>query len=151
MATMKRLATGLLPPTAGDVLLVEDDPQLRETALEILSLGGLLVAGVANGAEALQFLATESPTLILLDLRMPVLDGWEFLRRRAANPALAKVPVVIWSGEPPDPTLRGSIDGWIPKPFTENELLEGVTGVLRRIHQAHENLPRIPAVQRRWR
>jgi CheY-like chemotaxis protein len=133
MASIKRLPTGLLPPSAGDVLLVEDDPQLRETALELLSLGGLLVAGVPNGAEALKFLDTESPTLILLDLQMPVLDGWEFLRRRAASRALTEIPVMIWSGETPDPALRGAIEGWIPKPFTENQLLDGVTEVVRRI------------------
>jgi CheY-like chemotaxis protein len=145
MATIKRLSTGLLPPTAGDVLLVEDDPQLRETALEVLALGGLLVAGVPNGAEALDFLAVETPTLILLDLQMPVLDGWEFLRRRARDRELARIPVMIWSGEPADPTLRNAIEGWIPKPFTEDQLLNGVTETLRRIRARQQVQARPPA------
>src|SRR5581483_6697252 len=93
MATPRRLTTGILPPSAGDVLLVEDDPQVREGALEILALGGFLVAAVGNGAEALEHLTRETPALILLDLRMPVLDGWEFLRRRAASAALSEIPV----------------------------------------------------------
>jgi CheY-like chemotaxis protein len=152
MATTKRLATGLLPPTAGDVLLVEDDPQLRECAIELLSLGGFLVAGVGNGAEALAFLEAESPTLILLDLRMPVLDGWEFLRRRAASPALARIPVLIWSGEPPDATLRGSVEGWIPKPFSDDQLVDGVTQTLRRIQARRDaETSRTPTARRSWR
>jgi CheY-like chemotaxis protein len=141
MANSKRLTTARLPAGPCDVLVVDDDQQLRETALEILALGGFMAAGAGNGAEALAFLAKESPALILLDLRMPVMDGWTFLRQRAASPALAAVPVVILSGEPSEPALLGTVEGWISKPFTEEDLLNTVGGLLRLIHASKERRP----------
>lgn len=130
---------------AVDVLVVDDDVPLRETALETLALGGFLAAGAGNGAEALRFLITERADLILLDLRMPVLDGWSFLRHRASSPRLSGIPVMILSGEPPDTTLTAHIDGWLGKPFGEDELVEAVAAQLRRIHDLPASkLPRHP-------
>lgn len=80
------------------VLIVEDDEDLREMMAQLLSLEGFQTAAVANGREALDYLQQESaPDVILLDLMMPVMDGWEFRRRQQADPALADVPVIVLS------------------------------------------------------
>jgi CheY-like chemotaxis protein len=101
----------------------------------MLALAGILAAGAGNGAEAVRFLTDERADLILLDLRMPVLDGWGFLRHRAASPRLSAIPVVVLSGEPEDPSLRHQIEGWLGKPFEEDALVEAVAAQLRRLHR----------------
>jgi len=81
-----------------DVLIVEDDADLRDMMSQMLSLEGFAAVTAANGLEALEYLhGTAAPKLILLDLMMPVMDGWEFQRERRRNPALANVPVVVLS------------------------------------------------------
>jgi CheY-like chemotaxis protein len=145
MSSSKRLPSVLLPPSAGEVLVVEDDRLIRETTLEMLALAGFMAAGVENGAEALEFLTRETPGVILLDLRMPVLDGWGFLRRRAADPALRAIPVVILSGEPLDEALAHAVEGWIEKPFAEEELLNLVADLLREGHARRRANARAPA------
>jgi CheY-like chemotaxis protein len=82
------------------ILLVDDNRELCETLAEFLSLQGHAVQCAANGREALRLLADAQtpPTVILLDLMMPILDGWGFLAERAKEPHLAEVPVVIMSG-----------------------------------------------------
>src|SRR5712692_2054980 len=82
------------------ILVVEDDTDLRETILDVLESAGFDVAIASNGQEALQALDSNRRTsLILLDLRMPVVDGFEFRRRQLQNPRLACVPVILLSGD----------------------------------------------------
>jgi two-component system chemotaxis response regulator CheY len=82
------------------LLLVDDDRELCEDFTEFLSFHGYVVQCAANGSEALRLLAASQtrPALILLDLEMPVLDGWGFLAERSKEPLLDDVPVVIVSG-----------------------------------------------------
>jgi CheY-like chemotaxis protein len=78
------------------VLLVEDDVGARDALSDILRDEGYAVATAGNGREALDYLERQgTPCLILLDLVMPVMDGWEFRRRQLAAPALATIPVVV--------------------------------------------------------
>ena len=80
----------------GHVLVVEDDQDLRDALRDALALEGYRVVGAANGADALRHLESGSrPCLILLDLMMPVMDGWEFRRVVLGNPTLADIPVVV--------------------------------------------------------
>src|SRR5436309_15079432 len=80
------------------VLIVEDDADLREMMAQLLSLEGFQATAVANGREALEYLhEADVPQVILLDLMMPVMDGWEFRRKQQADPALASVPVIVLS------------------------------------------------------
>jgi CheY-like chemotaxis protein len=83
----------------GIVLLVEDDEDIRNSVAEILTDEGFQVIGAADGDDALRKLraATELPRLILLDLMMPVMDGWAFRAAQLADERLAKIPVVILS------------------------------------------------------
>ncbi len=86
--------------TACPVLLVEDDDDLREVMADVLVELGYQVVQATNGEEALHQLRTGDclPCLILLDLRMPVMDGWQFREEQQKDPALANIPVVALSG-----------------------------------------------------
>jgi CheY-like chemotaxis protein len=86
-----------------NILIVDDARDIRFLMRVHLQKAGYTVAGEANGQEALDHLAatTDRPCLILLDLMMPVMNGWEFRARQLADPALASIPVVILSAAPP--------------------------------------------------
>jgi CheY-like chemotaxis protein len=77
------------------ILVVDDDRDIRDAMCDWLVDEGYASAAVANGQEALSYLRThDRPCLILLDLMMPVMDGWEFRRLQLADPQLASIPVV---------------------------------------------------------
>jgi CheY-like chemotaxis protein len=81
------------------VLVVEDNDATREALSEILNAAGYDTAAAENGRQALDYLHQhpDRPSVILLDMMMPVMDGWEFLRRKRKEPPLAPVPVVVFS------------------------------------------------------
>ena len=82
------------------ILIIEDEPDLRETLRDLLKMEGFNVAAAANGKEGLERLNEfELPCLILLDLMMPVMDGWQFLETLDTSPEWdpAKLPIVVVS------------------------------------------------------
>ena len=82
-----------------EILIVEDDADIREDLAALLRCEGYEVSTARNGLEALEYLRSERlPGLILLDLMMPVMDGWEFRRRMLKDERLAGVPIVLLSG-----------------------------------------------------
>ena len=103
------------------VLVVEDNAFIREGVARVLASGGFAVATAANGREALnQLRARPRPHLILLDLAMPVMDGWQFRREQEQDRALAGIPVVLFSGEE-DVGRHASalgVAGYLPKPWS---------------------------------
>jgi CheY-like chemotaxis protein len=92
----------ILPPARPSVLVVDDDEDLRTIIQDVLEDQGFAVATAANGREALDMLlrGEAAPALILLDLTMPVMDGWAFRREQQQVPRLAQIPVVLFSGDP---------------------------------------------------
>lgn len=83
------------------VLVIEDDEALRDLMREALELSGYDVVAARNGREALDVLGSiEHVCLVLLDLLMPVMNGWEFFSEIRSRPALASVPVVVHTSEP---------------------------------------------------
>lgn len=81
------------------VLVVDDDPDIRDSVQMLLEIEGRPSAAVRDGAQALAWLRREDrPCLILLDLMMPGMDGWEFLVEKNRDPTLATIPVVVFSG-----------------------------------------------------
>ena len=115
---------------ARHILVVEDDPGIREAVSEILELEGFLVTCAANGAEALIRLGgpDHRPGLILLDLMMPVMDGWTFHQALAGLPGLSTIPVVVLSATAPqDPrTPDLAVAAVLAKPFELQRLLDAV-------------------------
>jgi CheY-like chemotaxis protein len=106
------------------VLIVEDDEDLREMMAQLLTLEGYQTATVANGREALDYLQeSERPQLILLDLMMPVMDGWEFRRQQRADPELAPVPVIVLSALDQARASNLEADAFLKKPLDFDHLL----------------------------
>ena len=82
------------------ILIVEDDTDIREVLSQVLEFEGYAVHTVGNGQEALEHLqSSERPGLILLDLMMPVMDGWHFREQQQRNSQWATIPVVILSAD----------------------------------------------------
>jgi CheY-like chemotaxis protein len=109
------------------VLIVDDDEGTLDALGGLLELEGYSVDKARNGREALDALAAagEEPGLILLDLKMPVMDGWQFLTERARDPATRRTPVVLLSGLPYIPNAPGVAD-FLSKPIDAKRLLDCV-------------------------
>jgi CheY-like chemotaxis protein len=79
------------------ILVVDDDADCREMLSDLLSREGYTVACAENGREALDYISSSTPSLIILDLMMPVMSGWELLARQKVDPRLESLPVVVVS------------------------------------------------------
>lgn len=112
-----------------NVLIIEDEPAIRDALSQILEDEGYSVASVANGQEAIAYLRTHTqPCLILLDLMMPVMNGWQFRSAQQADPALATIPTVVISADSSLLNQPKPIDamGYIRKPIPLDLLLDTV-------------------------
>jgi len=117
------------------VFVVEDDVDTRDMMGRFLELEGFTVEVAANGKQALERLnAGVHPCVILLDLMMPVMDGWEFRRRQREDPQLARVPVVVLSAL--DQSRAADLDGaaFLKKPLDFDRLLQLVRQYCRNSH-----------------
>jgi CheY-like chemotaxis protein len=112
------------------ILVVEDERGQREALAEVLSRLGYEVQCAANGSEALELMRhSESlPGLILLDLMMPVMDGWEFRAQQRKDRALADVPVVVLSalGDTAQKVVQDGAAAFVSKPLHWQALLSAV-------------------------
>ncbi|MBI4509317.1 MAG: response regulator [Deltaproteobacteria bacterium] len=113
------------PPAPRRILLVEDDPDMRETLADSLRmLGGHEVVAVQNGVEALTYLRNaEKPELIVLDLMMPVMDGWEFRLEQRRDPKLAETPVLAISADSSCKARAIDAEAYLAKPIDVDQLL----------------------------
>jgi len=116
--------------TCRGVLIVEDDVDIRETLEQVLADHDVAATTAENGAVALERLRTadEHPCLILLDMMMPVMDGREFRTRQQADPALARIPVVVLSAHLTGDRAAAEMhaDGFLKKPCSLKSLLETI-------------------------
>jgi CheY-like chemotaxis protein len=106
------------------VLIIEDDEALRELLQMILEAEGFSVETAANGKEALERMMDHPPSLVLLDMRMPIMDGWQFCHELARRGG-PKPPIVIVTAAS-DPAARArevDADAWLTKPFDHTQLL----------------------------
>lgn len=117
------------------VLVVEDSPAQREMITELLRGSGLEVAEAIDGVNAMELIEQGLPDLVVLDIVMPRMNGYEVCRRLKADPATQKVPVVMCSskGEEFDRYwgIRQGADAYIAKPFQPKELIGTIKQLLR--------------------
>jgi CheY-like chemotaxis protein len=102
------------------VLVVDDDDAIREALCDLLDDAGFATVGARHGLEALKVIATSTavPTFILLDLMMPVMDGWAFCDSRAKSRALREIPVIVISaGEISESNRPAGVDAFLAKPI----------------------------------
>lgn len=109
------------------VLVVDDDDAIRRVVAETLLLEGYDVTAVSHGGVALDSLAQRLPDVILLDMRMPVMDGWEFARRYRATPGPHALIIVMTAAQDAPQWCREiGADGCLSKPFDLDDLLKSV-------------------------
>jgi len=115
------------------VLIVDDDARLREFVRVNLEMEGYAVIEAANAEEGLSSVEEAAPDLILLDVMMPGIDGWEMLRRIQERHGVGSIPVIMFSGkvEEPDAAASGT-HGFIGKPFDPQQLIESTKQLLPR-------------------
>jgi excisionase family DNA binding protein len=117
------------------VLIVDDDPRLREFVRVNLEMDGYAVREAGSAEEGLSALEGEPPDLVLLDVMMPQVDGFEMLRKMQEEHGLGSVPVVMFSGKVDEETAsRASREGaqaFIGKPFDPQQLIESTKQLLR--------------------
>lgn len=108
------------------VLIIEDDEDIRDTLAEMIRLERFEVRTAANGKEGLEILgAIERPCLILLDLMMPILNGWEFRELQIENAVLASIPVVVVSAAT-EGMENLKAEGYIKKPVEMEALMRTI-------------------------
>jgi CheY-like chemotaxis protein len=107
------------------VLVVDDESDIRQAVAEVLSYEGYQVLAACDGADALAKVRAYHPELVLLDLMMPRMDGWEFRRAQMGDPEVCRIPVVVLSALESGPDGLDA-EGYIGKPFEMDELVSAV-------------------------
>ena len=133
-------------------LVVDDAPDIRLLADLLLSMAGFTVTAAASGREALAALAAgELPDIVLLDVQMPDVDGWETLSRVRSDPRTSHLPVVLCTVKGlPEDALKGwtlGCDGYLGKPFDIGGLVNELQTVLDRDGAAREAVRREKVAQ----
>ena len=123
-------------PEPRRLLLIDDDQDLRESMTDALQGSGFVVSSAANGQEALDLLASgDPPDVILLDLLMPVMNGWQFCEERKRDPRWAEIPIIAMSAavskDPWSPYYL-DVDDFVAKPVELDDLLAKLAAVTDR-------------------
>jgi CheY-like chemotaxis protein len=137
------------PKNRGAVLIVDDEEDLRSEVRELLETEHYFVLEADDGAKALDTLrsgAASAVSLIVLDLLMPCMSGWEFLDVLRHDAKLSHIPVLVTSGLPVhgDASGIGATMPWIRKPFTAEGLVAAVNGLLEQSPQRDDDGPSAP-------
>lgn len=117
------------------VLCIEDEPEMIDLVRLILSRKGFEVLGAPGGKEGLEIIAESKPSVVLLDLMMPDMDGWEVYQRIKADPETSHIPVIVVTAKAQgiDKMLGlhiARVDDYVTKPFGPADLLRSVEKVL---------------------
>jgi two-component system, chemotaxis family, chemotaxis protein CheY len=108
------------------ILVVDDDPDILEALAEILDAEGFEVDRARNGKEALERMDKSPPQLVLLDLMMPVMDGWEFSQHMRKRDGISDTPIIVLSADRNVSSKAKDIGavGYLAKPFELGDLLD---------------------------
>jgi CheY-like chemotaxis protein len=116
------------------VLLVDDYPDVREMYCEYLEFSGFDVIEAVNGVEALERALDAAPDVILMDLSLPVMDGWEATRRLKADRRTAGIPVLALTGHAlagiSEGAMKAGCDGFVTKPCLPEDLVKEIRRIL---------------------
>jgi len=117
------------------IVYIEDDPEMIDLVSLILNRRGIQVKGAHGGRQGLEMVPDIKPDIILLDLMMPDMDGWDVYHQFKANDATRSIPVIIITAkaQPIDKVLGlkiAKVDDYISKPFRPQELLESIDRIL---------------------
>ena len=118
------------------ILCIEDEPEMIDLIRLILGRRGFEVKGANGGVEGLQMIRQEKPDLVLLDLMMPDMDGWEVYQQMKADERTKGIPVIVVTAKAQsiDKVLGlhiAKVDDYIAKPFSPQELMSSVEKVLK--------------------
>jgi len=120
----------------GTILYVEDNPDNRNLVRRVLSADEYLVDEAKNAAEALEYLKTKTPNLILMDISMPDMDGYTLTGKIRAVPAFAKIPIIAMTANvmrgDRERSLEAGCDGYIQKPIDIDTLTQQVERFIQR-------------------
>lgn len=118
----------------GKILVAEDEPDIQDLIKFTLEFAGHEVRVASNGEEALKLARIDIPELVLMDVRMPKMTGYEACRAMKADPKLQNVPVVFLSAKGQEVEVQAGLDvgaaDYILKPFSPDELTQRVTEIL---------------------
>jgi len=112
-------------PPLRRILFVEDDPDIRDTFVQLLEIENCTVAAACHGEEGLGLAREHRPDVITLDLMMPVMDGWTFRLLQKSDAALADIPVIVVSACGTDIDIDAA--AFVPKPCDLDDLVATVT------------------------
>ncbi|MCB0163752.1 MAG: response regulator [Anaerolineae bacterium] len=117
------------------ILCIEDEAEMIDLTRLVLEREGFEVLGAVGGSEGLEIVHREKPDLVLLDLMMPDIDGWEVYRRMKADGDSAQIPVIVVTAKAQsiDKVLGlqvAKVDDYITKPFGPQELLDSINRIL---------------------
>ena len=134
MVHFKRLAG--MSATIKSILCIEDEPEMIDLIRLILGRRGFEVKGATSGADGLKMIREEQPDLILLDLMMPAMDGWEVYQQIKADERTKGIPVIVVTAKAQsiDRVLGlhiAKVDDYIAKPFSPQELMNSVEKVIK--------------------
>jgi len=123
------------------ILIAEDERDIRELiAFSLQGLGGFNVVLASNGVEAVERATAEIPDLILMDVRMPRMTGYDACKALKENDSTKSIPVIFLSAKGQDQEIQQGLaagaEEYILKPFAPDELVNQVRGVLKRIGKA---------------
>ncbi len=118
------------------ILVVEDNQFNLELIVEILQVRNYEVFTAATGMEAIELTKKEMPDLILMDLQLPVMDGYEATRRIKGNPQFKDIPVIALTScamkEEKEKILEAGCDGYIAKPIDTRKIVDQISGFLKK-------------------
>jgi CheY-like chemotaxis protein len=116
------------------VLVVEDDENVRQVLIRLIGRAGYSVQGAADGREALTAMRILRPTVVLLDIQMPVMDGFEFRRQQLLEPTLASIPIICLTGAHDPERIAFELKAHcLAKPLDLDKLLQEVATVCDRV------------------